>query len=107
MRSHTIKAILLQPHWVVFSLVGVFFFFFALDRGGTNVFIWSSGVFLLIHTVNGSYRIGNIPLNLRVLSAVAAILVSALAGLAATLTAASVAVRMILILVFGSSIVFS
>ncbi|MGA9262666.1 MAG: hypothetical protein WBV95_11890, partial [Desulfobacterales bacterium] len=75
MRSHTIKAVLLQPHWVVFSLVGVFFFFFALDRGGTNVFIWSSGVFLLIHTVNGGYRIGNIPLNLRVLSAVAAILV--------------------------------
>ena len=75
MRSHAIKAILLQPYWVVFSLVGVLFFFFALDRGGTNVFIWSSGVFLLIHTVNGGYRIGNIPLNLRVLSAVAAILV--------------------------------
>jgi hypothetical protein len=48
MRSHTIKAVLLQSHWVVFSLVGVFFFFFALDRGGTNVFIWSSGVFLII-----------------------------------------------------------
>lgn len=75
MRSHTIKAVLLQPHWVIFSLVGVFFFFFALDRGGTNVFIWSSGVFLLIHTVNGGYRIGNIPLNIRVFSAVAAILV--------------------------------
>jgi O-antigen ligase len=72
---HTIKDILLLPHWVVFSLVGVFFFFFALDRGGTNVFIWSSGMFLLIHLLNGDYRIGNIPLCLRVLFAVAAIMV--------------------------------
>jgi len=75
MRSHTIKAILLQPHWVVFSLVGVFFFFFALDRGGTNVFIWSCGVFLLVQMAYGDYRIWHVPRYLLVLSAVAAILV--------------------------------
>jgi O-antigen ligase len=76
MRSHAIRDNLLQPRLIVFSLAGVFFFFFALDRGGTNVFIWACGVFVAIQMVYGNYRLAHIPLNLRGLFAVAAVLVT-------------------------------
>jgi len=52
---------LLNPYWLVLSLSGIFFFFFALNRGGTNVFIWASAFFLLTHLVLGEFSLKSIP----------------------------------------------
>lgn len=60
-KSDAIRDILLHPNWILFSLTGVFFFFFALNRGGVNVFFWSGGVFLLVHLAHGDYGINTIP----------------------------------------------
>lgn len=57
-----IKNILLNPYWLVVSLSGLFFFFFALNRGGANVFIWAGAFFLLNHMVFGEFSLKTIPL---------------------------------------------
>ena len=62
-----IRQILLHPFWIILSLVGVFFFFFVLNRGGVIVFLWSGGVFLLVHLVFGDDSIKAIPLYHRLL----------------------------------------
>lgn len=56
------KNILLNPYWLVFSLTGIFLFFFALNRGGTNVFIWACAFFLLIHLAWGEFTLNTLPL---------------------------------------------
>ena len=62
-----IRHILLHPFWIILSLVGIFFFFFVLNRGGVIVFLWSGGVFLLVHLVFGDDSIKAIPLYHRLL----------------------------------------
>ena len=61
-KAEKIKNILLNPYWLVVSLSGLFFFFFALDRGGTNVFIWANAFFLLNHLIWGDFSLKTIPL---------------------------------------------
>ena len=56
------KDILLNPYWLVFSLTGIIIFFFALNRGGTNVFIWACSFFLLAHLVWGEFSLNTLPL---------------------------------------------
>ena len=62
-----IRHILLHPFWIILSLVGVFFFFFVLNRGGVYVFFWTGGFFLLFHLVHGGDGIKAIPLYHRLL----------------------------------------
>jgi hypothetical protein len=62
-----IRHILLHPFWIILSLVGVFFFFFVLNRGGVYVFLWTGGFFLLAHLVHGGVSVKAIPLYHRLL----------------------------------------
>ena len=66
-KLEVIRHILFHPFWIILSLAGVFFFFFVLNRGGVNVFLWSGGVFLLVHLVFGDDSIKAIPLYHRLL----------------------------------------
>ena len=56
-----IRHILLHPFWIILSLVGIFFFFFVLNRGGVYVFFWTGGFFLLFHLVHGGDSVNAIP----------------------------------------------
>jgi O-antigen ligase len=62
-----IRHILLHPFWIILSLVGVFFFFFVLNRGGVYVFLWTGGFFLLFHLVQGGDGVKAVPLYHRLL----------------------------------------
>ena len=56
-KSHTIKAILTSQYWLIVSLSGVLFFFFALNRGGVEICIQVTGLFLIINVLLGKYPI--------------------------------------------------
>jgi len=60
-KFHAIKAILTSEYWLIVSLSGAFFFFFALNRGGVEVCIKVTGVFLIINVLLGKYPIKKIP----------------------------------------------
>jgi len=60
-RPKTTKNILLHPYWLIFSLSGVFFFFFAPNRGAMEYSIWFTGLLLFLHAAYGDYRIRSIP----------------------------------------------
>jgi O-antigen ligase len=51
-----------HKYWLAVNLVGAFFCFFALNRGGFVVFIEATFVFLIINVVAGRYRLKTIPL---------------------------------------------
>ena len=62
-RSHVdkIKSVLTSKYWLVASLGGAFFSFFALDRGGVVVFIDACFVVLIINILFGEYRPSKTP----------------------------------------------
>jgi len=62
MRSQLLKDLLLHPYWLIFSLSGIYFFFFALNRGGTNVFIWAGAFFVLTHLMWGGFSLKDLSL---------------------------------------------
>ena len=69
-----IKIIFTSEYWLVTSLCGAFFTFFALNRGGVVVFIEASFILLLINLVSGKYLPQKIPANYWVVLAICAYL---------------------------------
>jgi O-antigen ligase len=56
-----IDTILTSKYWLLATLSGIFFFFFALNRGGYLVCIHASFVFLVFNVVLGKYNLKKIP----------------------------------------------
>jgi O-antigen ligase len=56
-----LKAILISDYWLVVFLTGAFFSYFALDRGGVNVFIEIGGLFMLVQLLLGAYSLRTVP----------------------------------------------
>lgn len=61
MKSETVKEILTSEYWLIASLTGAFFSFFALNRGGVVVFIEAGFVFVLLNLLAGEYKLKQIP----------------------------------------------
>ena len=61
MKSETVKEILISEYWLIASLTGAFFSFFALNRGGVVVFIEAGFVFVLLNLLTGEYKLKQIP----------------------------------------------
>ena len=59
-KLETIKKILTSEYWLIAALSGIFFFFFALNRGGVEVCIKITGFFLIINVLVGDYQIKKI-----------------------------------------------
>jgi hypothetical protein len=57
-----IKSLLTSKYWLILSLSGAFFAFFALNRGGIVVFIKISCVFLIFNALFGEYKLKEIPI---------------------------------------------
>jgi len=75
-KFETLKAILTSEYWLLLSLSGVFFCFFA--RGsGANFFLNLTGILLVIELLLGNYRIKKIPRWYLVFAAICAYLVLA------------------------------
>ena len=70
-----VARVLSNEYWLLISLSGAFFSFFALNRGGVVVFIEFSGAFLLINILSGNYRLKMIPAGYWVTTAIAVWLV--------------------------------
>ena len=51
-KVETLKIIFTSEYWLIASLCGAFFVFFALNRGGVVVFIEASLVLLVINIVD-------------------------------------------------------
>jgi len=62
-KLETLKTILTSEYWLIASLCGAFFSFFALNRGGVVVFIDACFVFLLINVIFKEYRFNSIPIS--------------------------------------------
>ncbi len=78
-KAEKIIDILLNPHWLLFSLSGLFFFFFALNRGGANVFIWAGAFFVMVHWKFGDVSVKNLsPYNWAVLGVCAGLILMSL-----------------------------
>ena len=60
-KLETIRAIFISKYWLIVSLGGAFFSFFALNRGGVVVFIDASLIFILINVLFREYRLKSIP----------------------------------------------
>jgi O-antigen ligase len=61
LKIETIKAALTSQYWLVLTLSGAFFTFFALNRGGVVLFIDLSCAFLLLNVFLGEYKLKKIP----------------------------------------------
>lgn len=73
-RLHAIRAILTSEYWLIVSLSGAFFFFFALNRGGVDVFIRLASFFLIINLLLRDYRTERIPVSYVLTAAICAYL---------------------------------
>jgi hypothetical protein len=62
LKFNTIKALLTSKYWLILSLSGAFFTFFALNRGGIVVFIKIGCVFLIFNALFGEYKLKEIPI---------------------------------------------
>ena len=62
LKFETIKALLTSQYWLILTLSGAFFAFFALNRGGIVVFIKLSFVFLILNVLFGEYKLTRIPI---------------------------------------------
>jgi hypothetical protein len=62
LKFETIKAILTSQYWLILTLSGAFFVFFALNRGGVVVFVQLSCFFLILNALFGEYKIKKIPI---------------------------------------------
>ena len=60
-KFETIKAVFTHKYWVALTLAGTFFCFFALSRGGVNVFIEATFYFLVLNVLTGRYQLKKIP----------------------------------------------
>jgi len=65
---------LTSEYWLMASLCGAFFSFFALNRGGVVIFIDACFIFLLINVIFGDYRLKRIPESYWILFAICAYL---------------------------------
>ena len=63
LKIETLKAILTNEYWLVVSLGGAFFSFFALNRGGVVVFIDACAVFVLLNLFTRNYPLKSISKN--------------------------------------------
>ncbi len=72
-----IKTIFTSEYWLIASLCGAFFSFFALNRGGVVVFIDACIVFLFINFISGKYRLKDIPASYWVTAAICGYLLGA------------------------------
>ena len=61
MKIKTVKKILTSEYWLIASLTGAFFSFFALNRGGVVVFIEAGFFFILLNLLAGEYKLKQIP----------------------------------------------
>ena len=61
MKTETLKEILTSGYWLLASLTGAYFSFFALNRGGVVVFIEAGFVFVLLNLLAGEYKLKQIP----------------------------------------------
>ena len=62
MKIETVKEIFTSGYWLLASLIGAFFCFFALNRGGVVVFIEAGFFFVLLNLLTGQYKLKQIPL---------------------------------------------
>jgi hypothetical protein len=60
-KIETVKEILSSGYWLIACLIGAFFSFFALNRGGVVVFIDVGACFVLLNLVTGQYKPKQIP----------------------------------------------
>lgn len=60
-KLETLKIIFTSGYWLLASLVGAFFSFFALNRGGVVVFIEIGACFVFINVLTGEYKLKQIP----------------------------------------------
>jgi len=74
MHQRTLRDILLNRLWLIFSLSGVLFFFFLPNRGLLEWSIRLTGLLLFVHIFYGDYHVGAIPRNFLILLCLAAIL---------------------------------
>jgi len=74
LKSETIKALLASQYWLILTLSGAFFAFFALNRGGIVVFIKLSCIFLLLNALFGEYKLKEIPNSYWIICAICAYL---------------------------------
>ncbi len=70
LKFEKIKAILTSQYWLVLTLSGAFFSFFALNRGGVKVFMELSIAFLILNALVGEYRLRKIPVSYWIFSAI-------------------------------------
>ena len=61
-KSETLKAVITSEYWLILAISGVFFTFFALDGGGTGMFIELSFFLLIVNALFGGYKIKKIPM---------------------------------------------
>jgi len=69
-RLETLKTVSTSEYWLIASLCGAFFSYFALNRGGVKVFMEASCFFLILNILCGSYRLKKIPIYYWILSAI-------------------------------------
>ena len=77
LKFETIKALLTSQYWLILTLSGAFFAFFALNRGGIVLFIDLSFVFLILNALFGEYKLKRIPIFYWITSAICAYLLLA------------------------------
>ncbi|UCG06289.1 MAG: O-antigen ligase family protein [Desulfobacterales bacterium] len=62
LKFETIKVVLTSQYWLILTLSGAFFAFFALNRGGAVVFMDLSCSFLILNALLGEYNLKRIPI---------------------------------------------
>ena len=62
LKFETIKAVLTSPYWLILTLSGAFFTFFAMNRGGVVAFMDLSCAFLILNVLLGEYKLKRIPI---------------------------------------------
>lgn len=60
-KLETLKIVFTSGYWLIASLIGAFFSFFALNRGGVVVFIEVGAYFVLLNLLTGEYKLKQIP----------------------------------------------
>ncbi len=74
-KSEALKAAITSEYWLILALSGVFFTYFALDGGGTGMFIKLSFFLLIVNVLFGDYKIKKIPMFYFVVLAICAYLI--------------------------------
>lgn len=69
-----IRHFLTSKYWLLLTLYGAFFSFFALNRGGVDLFFELSILFFLVNLFTGNYRVSEMPISLIVVILISAYL---------------------------------